>query len=76
MTDVEQAIQLVQRTGRDALTVDQLMLLHLSGRLPVLAGEGITVQILGSVAPYSDERATFHPALAHELVRRGAAVYA
>jgi hypothetical protein len=76
MSDEGMAIALVQRTGHDALSVDQLMLLHLSGALPALPAERITVLIVGSVPPYSDEPATFHPALAHELVRRGVAAYA
>ena len=76
MTDVEQSIQLVQRTGREALTVDQCMALHLSCARRPLEGEGVKVLIVGTVMPYTDEVAAFHPALAHELIRRVVAVLA
>lgn len=75
MTDEAQAIQLVQRTGREALSVDQLFLLHQSGALRPLPGEGRRLQIIGSAGGYLDEVAWFHPDLAAALVERGAAVY-
>ena len=76
MTDEAQAIALVQRTGREALSTDQLVQLHLSGQLRPLPGAGVRVVIVGSLPGFSDEPATFHEVLAHELVRRGAAAYA
>jgi hypothetical protein len=73
MSDLGQAIVLMRRTGHDALTVDQLLLLHQTGQLR--PPPGVRVVIVGSVPGYTDEVATFHEVLAHELVRRGVASY-
>ena len=71
MSDESIAIELVQG-GK--LSTDQLLQLHLNGQLR--PPPGVRVQIVGSVPGYRDEAATFQADLAHELVRRGAGVYA
>lgn len=71
MSDEAQAIALVVS---GTLTTDQLLLLHQGGQLR--PPPGVRVLVVGSLPGYQDEVATFHPALAHELVRRGCASYA
>jgi hypothetical protein len=73
MSDVEQAIALLQRTGRDALSVDQILQLHHNGQLRPLPGAGRQVLIVGSVSGYLDEVITVHAEIAAALVRRGVA---
>jgi hypothetical protein len=75
-TDAEACIALVQRTGRDALSVDQVMQLHHQGQLRPLPGQGRQVLIIGSVPGYMDEVITVHAEIASVLGQRGAAVYA
>ena len=74
MSDVEQAITLV-RSGH--LTVDQVMLFHLSGLLRPLPGQGVRVVFTTDVPPFvGDEVAEFHPELAAYLVQASVAAYA
>jgi hypothetical protein len=56
--------------------VDQLLLLHQTGQLRPLPGQGVRVLFVGSWQGYLDETGEFHPEISAELVRRGCAVYA
>jgi hypothetical protein len=75
MTDNEAQLELLSRTGKHALSVRQILDMHLAGRLPALPGQGMAVRFVGSALPYADELGTFHQAIAEALVQRRAAVF-
>jgi hypothetical protein len=74
MSEHEIQIVRLRRCGKERLTTDQILAMHLRGALPPVPGETVRVRFIGSWYGFqSGESGGFHTALALELLERGVA---